>query len=742
MEDRFPAPASPRLRALALGLALAAGLGAQDQGPGFDDLGTRDGVPADAPAPVHPGTSFPSAGTGPGPAVRPDDAPPADLGVDLRADGRTPAPAAASPAPGPVPATRFDPGPGLDKALGSLTAMGTLAARAPVPVTALEAELDLVRQALHEAARNDPQKLFPGVWQVYGDLAKDLDAVAAAAPTRWALDPRRLLDAREAKQELATLRARITRLAATVRLARHPRPLPAAPVRPLRPMPVPGSLALAAGAGPEVTVTTPGGRRRVLRAFPGARGPEVRIMPEGDGVYRIEGRGQPATTLTLQGSARAPAVDPDSKKVFRDGQGRLFAPLGMNLGWVLEGLDAAERFAAIERYFERMAAYGARWVRMWSCAWSFDFEPRLGRYDEEAAATFERVLQAAARRGIYVQLCLTYHGILKADAQWHLNAYNRANGGPCATPVEFFSSRAARDAFKKRLDWLVARFAAQPALFAWELVNEVNLVDGYPTGFLAANDWHREMSEYLHRIDPYGHMVSTSTAFWQIPTAGLWKLPGLDFVQTHEYQNHFIATLDVANNVMGRFGKPVLNAEAGYDFRSPSFECSWDPEGILFHRALLKGIFSGGAGSAMAWWWDSYVAGQDLFPRFGPVAEVFEHFEAGARWPEETQAAFVGLELMDVEAESLAAPDRAALWLEDEAHAPAEGLTGPPALEPRGPFEVVLPIGRDGRWSVTWLDPWTGRKTSLGTHSAALGRIRFRAPPFTRDALYLATRVP
>ncbi|MCB0853893.1 MAG: T9SS type A sorting domain-containing protein, partial [Bacteroidetes bacterium] len=47
-----------------------------------------------------------------------------------------------------------------------------------------------------------------------------------------------------------------------------------------------------------------------------------------------------------------------------------------------------------------------------------------------------------------------------------------------------------------------------------------------------------------------------------------------------------------------------------------------DTEGIHFHNALWGSLMSGAAGSAMSWWWDSYIHPQDLYGHFQPVSMV------------------------------------------------------------------------------------------------------------------------
>ena len=62
-------------------------------------------------------------------------------------------------------------------------------------------------------------------------------------------------------------------------------------------------------------------------------------------------------------------------------------------------------------------------------------------------------------------------------ARWEDNPYNAANGGPVAAddPAAFFTDPTARDLFKKRLRYLVARYGAYRDILAWELFNEISV---------------------------------------------------------------------------------------------------------------------------------------------------------------------------------------------------------------------------------------------------------------------------
>jgi hypothetical protein len=127
------------------------------------------------------------------------------------------------------------------------------------------------------------------------------------------------------------------------------------------------------------------------------------------------------------------------------------------------------------------------------------------------------VLHLAEARGIYVLLCLDYHGMFVTQPDpmwggnnyWPQNPYNLTNGGPCAVANDFFTNSTAQKLYQKRLRYLVARYGYSQNLLAWELFNEID--NDY--SFLNAADvaaWHGVMGAWLHANDGFGHLVTTS----------------------------------------------------------------------------------------------------------------------------------------------------------------------------------------------------------------------------------------
>ncbi len=283
-----------------------------------------------------------------------------------------------------------------------------------------------------------------------------------------------------------------------------------------------------------------------------------------------------------------------------------------------------------DNYWKRLAENGANYARLWIGPFDcFTLErvargptdhAGLGRIDLAAAWRVDTVLDEAARRGIQIMFCIESFNSLrirKPHAMWSTCPYNKAKGGPLAKPREFFTNEAARELFKRRLRYIVARWGHLPSLLAWEFWNEVNIVETYVSADVAA--WHREMARYLRGIDPYDHLITTSWAGTRGDPA-VDGLPEMDYIQSHQYGAHDAADamIDVCLQKTGRYRKPHYFGEYGTGTRAEG--TLEDVDGIHLHNGLWSGIFGNAMGTAMLWWWDNYVEPRNLYHLFKPVA--------------------------------------------------------------------------------------------------------------------------
>ncbi len=296
-----------------------------------------------------------------------------------------------------------------------------------------------------------------------------------------------------------------------------------------------------------------------------------------------------------------------------------------------------------DEWFPAMRASGQNLARLWLAPWFLPLEHKPGtltRYDLGGAWQLDRLFELAERDGLYLLLCFDHHGMYQEKNRgwggtnnfWRTsNPYSVQQGGPCATPNDFFTDARARAAYQKRLRYLVARYGASPRLLAWQFFNEIDnifgpdLVDG-----AAVVAWHREMARHLRALDPVGHLITTSLT-GGVDRPEMWALAELDFAVYHSYAEpapgRFVAA--VAESMVQRYGKPALIGEFG---TAPgSWSIAGDPHLRGFRQGLWGGALGGSMGTSLSWWWED-VHTDNAYPLIGALSSILRR----AGWHEGT----------------------------------------------------------------------------------------------------------
>lgn len=496
------------------------------------------------------------------------------------------------------------------------------------------------------------------------------------------------------------------------------------------------------------------GIERVERlAATGEPGWRIRFSSPEAGLHRViaewtiggqKGKAAPVEVRIAAGSN--PGLvrrSPRNPRYLEHDSGRFFFPIGENLCMY----QKREGTYYFDRLLEKMASNGGNYVRLWQEYYvdgsftGFPLETHqtgLGRYDLESAWRLDHVAAECGRRGVYFQLAfeMTVWWQTRMKHRWPRNPYNAANGGPCKTPQEYFTSAAARELVKRRLRYSVARWGWSANLAAWELWNEVDNNEGFDP---AANEaWHREMAAYLKSVDPWKRLVTTS---WRDPR--MFALPDIDIVQGHSYwEAEYDAaeySIEDTEHLMRRFGKPFFFGEQGVE--DPAAAVKLDPEGRHFHDCAWATALSGAAGTGLYWWWHNYVEPLGLYRHYKPLARFMEGEDLAAR-----QWQPVGLSRpnlpVSLKLYGLAAPDRALIWLHDPMSFRIVG-----GKVERGPSQQGASVNftglADGEYTIEWWDTRSGEVVRSDE-----GRVRasdhfgygltLKPPPFEGD---IAARV-
>jgi len=322
-------------------------------------------------------------------------------------------------------------------------------------------------------------------------------------------------------------------------------------------------------------------------------------------------------------------------RYFAFDNGAPYFPIGANTCWAY-----SRGTFDYDDWFPRYAEAGCNYGRLWlSPNWTtFALERSgkseegrgLGQFDLANAWRIDYVLELAASRGMSLMLCIDSYNILRQKdgyPQWDNTPHNIANGGPLNHPTEFWTNSVMNKLYRDKLRYLVARYSYSTALLSWEFWNEVDITTGYRSE--PSRDWHARMAETLRRLDPHSHLITTSFA----GTPGdprVDRLPGLDYVQTHHYNNPDLATTLASAQVQkSNYGKPHIVGEIGADSGGPRNKD--DLDGLQIHDPIWVSIATGGSGTAQPWWWDNYIHPRNLYHLFAAATR----FTRGIDWPQE-----------------------------------------------------------------------------------------------------------
>jgi len=358
----------------------------------------------------------------------------------------------------------------------------------------------------------------------------------------------------------------------------------------------------------------------------------------------------------------------------------------------------------------------------------------------QQAWLLDQVFKLAEQRHVYLMLTLLNHGAFSTSVnpEWNDNPYNAANGGPLKEPRLFARNQQAKEFFKHRLRYIAARWGYSPNLFAWEWWNEVNWT---PIDDIALKPWIAEMTVQLQQYDPYRHLASSSYA--GISSTPLWKMPELSFAQQHDYSgNDPIKLLPITYRVLADKApeKPVLLAEFGLDAAGGTTQRGL--EAIHFHNGIWAAPFSGYAGTAMHWWWDTFVDPGNRWVEYRRIAEFLKGADLAPLAPAKAQIAPAGASAL-----ALQGKDSALVWVRSDAYevgaanqayekarqagqVPSDWKYEPPALEG---LTLTLSGLADGSYTARWFSPATGAWQADQIVQVKGGTATLVVPAITRD---------
>jgi hypothetical protein len=337
-------------------------------------------------------------------------------------------------------------------------------------------------------------------------------------------------------------------------------------------------------------------------------------------------------TCTESGKKGFIRIDPNQHDFLKYANGDTYLAIGQNIGWNNGGIYGWNN------YLVKMHNAGANWVRLWSCTYGSDSGVALewppgwgnnyfqgpGKPSQQTSMRMDRYVEIAEQNNIAIQFALQHHGQVSTDTNpdWGSNPYNSANtGGFLSDPCKYFTDATAIEYTKNKYRYIVARWGYSPAIYAWELFNEVQWTNGWKSNQASVVTWHSTMASYIRSIDAFHHPVTTSSDGPGF--ANLWNLPDINLVENHYYGNDTIRTFAQTALTLGDFNKPVLMAEFGLG-GSPEGTTQPEPyatqlkEGLEMHNGIWSAYFA--KSSAHLWWWDNYIDPCNLYGVYTPLS--------------------------------------------------------------------------------------------------------------------------
>ncbi len=224
--------------------------------------------------------------------------------------------------------------------------------------------------------------------------------------------------------------------------------------------------------------------------------------------------------------------------------------------------------ARIDAHFARLKADKVSVLRTWLFnheSWH-GFETEKGVYNEQQFALFDYVIESAKRHGVkllpvFENYWEAYGGI-DARLRWE-----GLSGGHPARAAFFDKTRCAGcfTSYKNYVSYVLNRtnhysgvkYKDEPAIFAWELMNEPRYQDVSPeenTSGTTLRKWVDEMGAFIKGIDP-DHMLGTGLEAHETrfgfggdegnPFVHIHRSPFIDFTSAHPYPTEHWADLSI-----------------------------------------------------------------------------------------------------------------------------------------------------------------------------------------------------
>jgi hypothetical protein len=392
---------------------------------------------------------------------------------------------------------------------------------------------------------------------------------------------------------------------------------------------------------------------------------------------------------------------------FRFDSGRLWRGIGENVAWEPGGYSYA-------KVLPRLAGLGCNMIRIWHCPWHMPIEWNSApvTYNRGNSEYMDQLVSLAEKNGIYMMVMMNDYR--EFSEQFGSSPYNRSKGGWCGSAKEFFTNAGAKAAYKKKIRYYVARWGYSPNIQSWEFFNEIdNAIASTGIDPNALTQWHDEMSAEFHRVDPYGHPV-TSSVSWVMEN--MWSAKGIDFTQTHLYgPSNKISKLPAeTKRYVDAFKKPYVCGEFSRRWEAANTEPSANYRTDL-HYGMWLGMVQSTPIAPMTWWWDSHFNWGDDFV-----------FKSAAGFSNDIVAKTDVRTLTRLDATATGNQQVGGVKTGNHGYVWVSNYAGGSAANNVTVTVTGLPAGSN-RYSVEWYDTWNGGFTAAANITSQNGALTLNA---------------
>ncbi len=397
--------------------------------------------------------------------------------------------------------------------------------------------------------------------------------------------------------------------------------------------------------------------------------------------------------------------------------GETYIPVGANLCW-------AKDMDTLESYFKKLSENGGNFARIWLNFPGQEIETEYGKVNETNAKNLDRILEMAIKYNIKIKLCIESVRQISDETTFVSKRQDHtSNGGPVENMEEYIQTEKGKQAYLNRLKMLKKIFGDHPAVFGWELWNEMNAINSNGVA-----EWNEYMLPQVHTMFPENMVMQSLGSFDNDRARDIYRyinrLETNDVAQIHRYLD-LGASLDICKSPMDLLASDAINELRSYDIKKPMLLAevggvkprhtgpielySQDKDGILLHDLLFAPFFSGAAGPGHAWHWDNYIDKNNLWYHFQRFNEAIKGID-----PVKEKFKPVKIEHQNLRIYALNGENTILIWCRDAANDwETEFVKGVPPAELDGLSVDVSELIKTGEIkSVKIYDPWKNAWTN------------------------------